>query len=65
VRARICQGLGFLGIELDAAHNAAHAAVISSAASRVTVHVIPTDEQQIIAQNVGRLLAADAVKPSF
>jgi acetate kinase len=69
VRARICQGLGFLGIELDAAHNAAHnaahAAVISSAASRVTVHVIPTEEEQIIAQNVGRLLATDAVKPSF
>jgi acetate kinase len=62
VRARICHRLGFLGLELDAAHNAAHAAVISSAASRVTVHVIPADEERIIAQTVGRLLVADAVE---
>lgn len=62
VRARICQGLGFLGLELDEAHNAAHAGVISSAASRVTVHVIPTDEERVIAQTVGRVLAAAAVK---
>jgi acetate kinase len=62
VRARICQGLGFLGIELDEAHNAAHAGVISSAASRVMVHVIPADEERLIAQTVERVLAADAVK---
>ena len=29
IRARICEGLDFLGIELEEAHNAAHAAVIS------------------------------------
>ena len=55
VRARICAGLAFLGIELDAARNATHAGVISSAASRVTVRVIPTDEERIIAQLVSRL----------
>jgi acetate kinase len=56
VRARICTGLGFLGIELDAAHNATHASVISGAGSRVVVRVIPTDEERMIAQLVGGLL---------
>lgn len=58
VRARICAGLDFLGIELDAARNAAHAGVISRASSRVTVRVIPTDEERMIARTVGRLVAA-------
>ena len=49
VRARICAGLEFLGLELDAAHNATHAAVISSAASRVVVRVITTDEERMLA----------------
>ena len=56
VRARICAGLEFLGIELDADRNAAHAGVISSAGSRVTVRVIPTDEERMIARTVGRLM---------
>jgi acetate kinase len=57
VRARICQELGFLGIELDADRNAAHADVISTTASRVTVRVIPTDEERLIAKQVSELLA--------
>ena len=61
VRARICEGLGFLGIELEAARNAVHSGVISSATSRVTVHVIPTDEERMIAQQVGRMLAGEPV----
>ena len=56
IRARICQGLGFLGIELDDGHNAAHAAVISAEASRVTVRVIPTNEELMIARSVSRVL---------
>ena len=35
VRARICDGLAFLGIELDRARNAANAPVISTARRRV------------------------------
>ncbi len=62
VRARICAGLGFLGLELDAVHNATHAAVISSAASRVTVRIIPTNEERLIAQLVQRLLLTGKVK---
>jgi len=50
VRARICDGLGFLGIELEEERNAANEGVISAAASRVAVRVIRTDEELIIAK---------------
>jgi acetate kinase len=56
VRARICDGLGFLGIELDAERNAANEGVISAAAGRVAVRVIHTDEEHMIAKTVCRVL---------
>lgn len=49
VRAGVCARLGWLGVELDDVANAGNAAVISSPASRVSVFVIPTDEEQVIA----------------
>jgi acetate kinase len=60
IRARICEGLGFLGVELHDARNDAHAAVISTDASRVTVRVIRTDEELMIARSVVRVLGLDA-----
>ena len=59
VRARMCDGLEFLGIHLDRAANHANAAIISSRESRVTVRVIRTDEESQIARSVYRLLAPD------
>jgi acetate kinase len=59
VRTRICEGLGFLGMELDEARNAAHAQIISTDASRVTVRVICTDEELMIARSVCHLLGLD------
>ena len=56
VRARICEGLGFLGIELEEERNAANEGVISSETSRVSVRVIPTDEEWMIANTVCRVL---------
>jgi acetate kinase len=56
IRARICAGLDFLGIEINAARNARNAAVISARKSRVPVRVIPTDEELMIARSVARLL---------
>jgi acetate kinase len=56
VRARICDGLGFFGIELEEKQNLASAAVISMAASRVAVRVIHTDEESTIAKTVCRVL---------
>ena len=58
IRERICAGLGFLGIELDPHRNAASADIISVKDSRVTVHVIRTDEEWIIAKTVLRLLTS-------
>jgi acetate kinase len=57
VRARICDGLGFLGIELEEKQNAANEGVISTAASRVALRVIRTDEELMIARTVCRVLA--------
>ena len=56
VRSRICAGLGFLGIDVDASRNAQTSAVISTDASRVTVRVIRTDEEFIVAQTACRFV---------
>lgn len=56
VRARICEGLKFLGIAIASDRNAAGAAVISPDASRCTVRVIPTNEELIILREVERLV---------
>jgi acetate kinase len=56
IRARVCDGLGFLGIELDDQQNTANAGVISRAASRVTVRVIRTDEEMVIARAICKFL---------
>jgi acetate kinase len=61
VRARICEGLSFLDIELDESRNAETADVISSDASRVAVLVIHTDEELMIARSVCRLIGPGAV----
>ncbi len=60
VRARICEGLEFLGVELDASRNEANEELISSAASRVVVRVIRTDEEWVIARCVCSILGLDA-----
>jgi acetate kinase len=61
VRARICEGLDFLGIELDRERNAAGTPVISKEGGRVTVRVIRTDEEIQIAKSVCKVMAADAM----
>ncbi len=56
VRARICAGLGFLGIELNESRNDESAGVISTDAGRVSVRVIHTDEEWMIADTVCHVL---------
>jgi len=63
VRRRICAGLGFLGIELNPARNTRNAPLISAADSRVTVRVIRTDEERMIARSVTRLLHLERSNP--
>jgi len=57
VRARICDGLGFLGIEIDDARNTENASLISTDAGRVAVRVLRTDEELMIARSVVRVLS--------
>jgi acetate kinase len=52
VRWRICEGLEFLGIRVDQVQNEASASVISVKASPVTIRVIRTNEESIIAKSV-------------
>ncbi|AOI99778.1 acetate/propionate family kinase [Burkholderia sp. LA-2-3-30-S1-D2] len=56
LRERICASLGWLGIALDAGANAAHAHVVSSASSAVTVVVEPTNEAWVAARAAVRVL---------
>jgi acetate kinase len=56
IRNRICEGLGFLGIELDRKRNAKNAPLISPDAGPVKVRVIRTDEELMIARSVIRVL---------
>jgi acetate kinase len=51
VRARICEGLGFLGIEIDAASNGENAETISASGSKVRVRTIRTNEEAMIARH--------------
>jgi acetate kinase len=56
VRERVCEGLEFLGIRIDPERNAAHAPVISSDDASVTVRIVPTDEDLMVAQYTRRLI---------
>src|SRR5919112_3541654 len=56
VRERVCEGLGFLGIRLDPERNAAHAPIISIDDASVTVRVVTTDEDLIVARHTRRLI---------
>jgi len=56
IRERVCRAAAWLGVDLDPAANAADGPRISTAASRVAVWVIPTNEELMIARQTRRLL---------
>jgi acetate kinase len=58
VRAEICEGLAFLGIYINPDRNAANAPVISVDGAPVTVRVMHTDEERVIAEAVCGVLEA-------
>ena len=58
VRTRICEQANWLGVKIDPQANARHETVISTAASRVAVCVIPTDEEIVIARHTATLLGS-------
>jgi acetate kinase len=55
IRHRICESLQFLGIEIDPAKNEAGSEKISSSAGRVSVRVVPTNEELMIARHTNEL----------
>jgi len=56
VRAIVCRQLAWLGVELDAAANAADDVRISPAASRVATLVLPTNEEWMLARHTAELI---------
>jgi acetate kinase len=58
IRQRICAGLATFGVALDDQRNEAHSPLISKDASRVSVRVIPTNEELMIARHTGQILRA-------
>src|SRR6267154_183594 len=63
VRARVCEGLQYLGIHLDDARNAQGGALVSADAGSVAVRVIRTDEESVIADATVRLLEMNPEDP--
>jgi acetate kinase len=57
IRARVCAGLAWLGIELDEARNQRHGPEISKSGSRVSAWSIPTDEERMIARHTRQVLS--------
>jgi acetate kinase len=60
IRKRICQGMEFLGIQIDPKLNEANNAIISPDDGPVTVRVMNTDEELMIARHVHKLLRNDS-----
>jgi acetate kinase len=60
IRERVCQAAAWLGVELDPAANAAGGPRLSTADSRVSAWVIPTNEELMIARHTRTLVAAGA-----
>ncbi len=60
IRTRICDGLGFLGVELNENLNAQHAELISAEGGKVAIRVIRTDEELLVARSVYRVLGLTA-----
>jgi len=60
IRERVCHAAAWLGVELDPTANAAGGSRLSTAASRVSAWVIPTNEELMIARHTRTLIAAGA-----
>jgi acetate kinase len=56
IRARICAGLEYLGIKLDQSRNEKHDGIISAPGAAVTLRVIRTDEESVIARATAQVL---------
>lgn len=64
IRRRVCEACAWLGIEFDPQANTAKASCISRKASAVSVWMIPTNEELMIARHTGRLLGSGGTRSS-
>jgi acetate kinase len=63
VRGLVCEGLGFLGLELDAAANSRRQPndrLISTRNSKVAVGIVFTNEELVVARESVKLLTTRA-----
>ena len=60
VRERICAGLQYLGVQIDASRNRRHEPVISQDGAPVKLRVIRTDEESVIAESSARVLGLNS-----
>ena len=58
LRARVCEGLSYFGVDFDADKNAANETELTKAGSKVKVFMIPTNEELVIAKDTERLVTA-------
>jgi acetate kinase len=58
VRSEICRDLGYLGVSLDPSRNDAHAEIVSTPPARCTVHVVPTNEELMIARQTAAVVSS-------
>ncbi|ADZ72092.1 acetate/propionate family kinase [Polymorphum gilvum] len=63
VRARVCEGLEWLGIRFDAGRNAAGESLISTNNSKVQVLVMRTNEEAMIRRHTARLFGQAGARP--
>ena len=60
IRERVCEGMGWIGLELDRERNARNDTLISTEMSRARILVVPTNEELVIARAGKRLLESAA-----
>lgn len=58
MRAEVAEGCRWLGLELDRGLNGCAAGCISTAASRVSAWIIPTEEERMIARYTSQAVTA-------
>ncbi|NTV05398.1 MAG: acetate/propionate family kinase [Chlorobiaceae bacterium] len=63
IRRRICEGLGFLGVFVEASRNVVSSPVISPDGSAVTVRVIATNEELMIVRHTLDIVAGTVYRP--
>ncbi|MBQ4557317.1 MAG: acetate kinase [Clostridia bacterium] len=58
LRARVCEDLGYFGVDFDADKNAANETELTKAGSKVKVFMIPTNEELVIAKDTEAIVKA-------